>query len=244
MADSDRQFEAWLRPFSPDGNQSTVQPNEGSGETPTQQAYGDPDAAVRFLVDRLFEGKLPSPVLAFNRQPNSHAYVRKDAFAGPDGKRAHELSLNVHRLQHADDRTVLATIACGLVEISMIEQGRAGRSRSYRSKSWREKMQEIGLRPVARNDGRTRGYGIAFEIVEGGAFDIDCAELLASGFKLRWRDALSDPPVIEEANASEYSAPKNTRTRFVCVTCSQRAWAAAGAVLACGKCNFATMTPR
>ena len=236
MAKKDRQFETWLRPFSADGDASTVQPNSENRETPTLQAYGDPDCGIGYFIERLFDGELSRPIITFNRQPNSRAFARTDAFVDASGVKVPEISLNIHSLKAADDRTILSIIVAALVDLFVRGQRKTPGTRGYRSVAWAQKMEEVGLRPVGRQGNKKSGYGLSFEIIPGGPFDCDCAELPATGFKLRWRDGVEDLPEIAERQ-SDNTPSKSTRTRFECAGCGLKAWANPAARLSCRDCN-------
>lgn len=246
MSEQDRQFEEWLRPFSQENGLSTVQPKNADADTPTQQAYADPDTAYAFLNERFFDGALPNCVITFNRRSDGATMLRKDAFTRVDGVEAHEISLNLPLLAQADERQVLATILCAQVSLwDRIKRGdKSGGARAYHGLRWARKMEEVGLTPIARATGKKTGYAMSFEIAPGGPFDLDCAELLASGFRLRWRDKASARGSLlldEDARASGdvHTSPSgNTRTRFVCRGCGLKAWARPTAQLACRSCDL------
>ncbi|MEX0956377.1 MAG: hypothetical protein WDZ83_14350 [Rhizobiaceae bacterium] len=240
MPHKDRQFEEWLKPFAHENGHSTVQPKADDGETPTREAYADPDAAFGVLNERFFDGSLPDCVITFNRRRDGATLLRPGAFARVDGTVAHEISLNLPQLSRADERLVLATILCAQVSLwdRLTGEATSNSARNYHGLRFARKMEEVGLIPVARVTGKKTGYAMSFEIVPGGLFDLDCAELLASGFKLRWRDN-AEPRGDLSVDGDEPSAspPRNTRTRFVCGCCDVKAWSRASARLACVDCD-------
>lgn len=246
MCNSDKQFETWFAPQDP-GSFSTVQSK--TENSPTAELYADFDFIRHYLTDRHFAGSMPPCVVTFNRRPRGIAYIGADTFENIVGETAHELSFNIAKLRQHDDRFAMSVVACALVGVWRQTHGPRGKgnrppTKGYCDRSMASKMEEIGLVPsdTGTPDGKKRtGYGISYYIAEGGPFDLDARELLATGFRIRWRDHPSQLPRIEHDEASSEGAPqkKATRVRFECPECEQLAWAKATAVLECGVCHCA-----
>lgn len=100
-------------------------------------------------------------------------------------------------------------------------------------------MELLGLMPSNSGSpgGRRTGYAMSHYIVEGGRFDLACSEWLLTAPGINWRDTrIARAPAPTERGAA--APPKNTRTRFVCLTCEVKAWSRASAKLACVDCNI------
>lgn len=221
---------------------STVQPN--SNGSPTYLAYRDLQVAAGFFNDRLFGGKLPNVLLTMSRKPRMLGYFGAEFFAATDGSTVHEISLNPAYFESRGDKETLSTLVHELVHLHRHVFGppnsKGGKgSRGYHDLIWAKSMSLIGLHPT--NDGtlngKQTGYSMTHLIVDGGPFDIACRELLISGFTIRWRDARRATGTGFNGGGNEPTS-KQTRARFTCPGCEQRAWAKHSAALNCGLCNI------
>lgn len=102
--------------------------------------------------------------------------------------------------------------------------------RVYHNRQWAEKMKEIGLYPsrTGQPGGDEVGRTCSHYIIEGGAFDVACKELLSTGFKLTW----ASYQIVGKRSAS------GKRITYVCASdCGNKCWAKEDASLFCGDCS-------
>lgn len=221
----------------------------------TEKAYSDLTFAMAFFNDRLFGGTLADCILSFSRLSKVLGYFCPDRFESEDGEVSHEISLNPAYMKLLGDRESLSTLVHEMCHQWRHDHGplnaRGGKgTRGYHDKVWAGKMIEVGLMPTdtGQPGGKQTGYRISDFVIEGGQFDLDCTELLASGFRLNWHDRpyLPLPDATDDANADEVTPPKpkkkKDRIRFSCPECALNAWAKPSAKLACGTCGL-IMTP-
>lgn len=230
---------------------SVVRPNSND-QNLTLEAYTDWYSAKYFFNDRLFEGKLPDCIISFARLKNVLGYFCVDRFESQSGAAAHEIAMNPVYLPTCGDASALSTLVHELCHLWRHEFGPPNRgggkgARGYHDLVWAKKMLEVGLLPIANGqpEGKMTGYSVSHLIIEGGQFDLDCKELLASGFKINRHDR-PFPIAVDEANDDdqpETSQPpkpkkKKDRVKFTCEECGLNAWAKPSAKLVCGTCGI------
>lgn len=217
----------------------------------TEQVYADVTFAWQFLNERNFDGKLLDSVFVFTRHKKVQAYFRPNRFQNLNGKQAHEIGLNSGYLRTIGDAAALALIArlqCHQwrYDFGPVNARSQTPAPGYTDRITAVKMIEVGLMPphTGLPEGDQTGYDVSHFVIEGGQFDLDCKELLASGFRINWHDK-PDPPALNndakdaDANATPVKPKKKaTRTKFACDECEQAAWAKASAQLLCGRCGL------
>ena len=236
--------------FLPDeGTGSIVRPNTRDHNL-TDEAYADWYSAMDYFNDRLFEGKLPDCIISFARHKNMLGYFCVDRFESQSGSTAHEIAMNPAYLRPLGEAGALSTLLHELCHLWRHEFGPPNRgggkgARGYHDLVWAGKMVEVGLLPTDTGlpDGKTTGYSVSHLIVEGGLFDIDCKELLASGFKINWHDRLfpaAGDETDDESEADDNPKPKKKkdRVKFTCDECGLNAWAKPNARISCTNCGL------
>ena len=232
---------------------SVVRPNS-QDENLTADAYSDWYTAMDYFNDRLFEGKLPDCIISFARHKNMLGYFCVDRFESQSGSTAHEIAMNPVYLRSRGEMDALSTLLHELCHLWRHEFGPPNRgggkgAGGYHDLIWAGKMQEVGLIPTDTGlpDGKMTGYRVSHLIVEGGLFDIDCKELLASGFKINWHDRLfpvTDEETDDDPETDDNPKPKKKmdRVKFTCDECALNAWAKPSARLVCGACGIPLFT--
>ncbi len=236
------------------GVSSIVRPNSDEPNL-TREAYEDLQAAMHFFNFRLFGGELPDCILSFVRRRNLYGYFCVDRFENRTGVIVHEIAMNPIYLQSCGDAFALSVLVHELCHLWRHVLGPVNRSggkgsRGYHDLVWANKMLEVGLRPTDTGlpDGKMTGYSVSHLIVEGGQFDLDCKELLASGLKLNWRDRLLPAPDEGPDDADSEGEPKpepekkKDRVKFTCAECGLNAWAKPSARFSCMTCNCPMQT--
>lgn len=228
---------------------SIVRPND-EGRALTEKAYKDLIFAMGFFNERLFDSQLSDCILSFGRLSHVLGYFCPDRFQNQDGELAHEISLNPAYLKTQGDRDALSTLVHEMVHLWRHDHGplnaRGGKgARGYHDKVWATKMVEVGLTPTdtGQPGGKMTGYRMTHLIVEGGQFDLDCSELLATGFQINWHDRPYLPQPEDDPEQGDETAPakpkkKKDRVKFTCAECGLNAWAKPSAQLVCGPCGL------
>ncbi|GJE18421.1 hypothetical protein AIGOOFII_3146 [Methylobacterium marchantiae] len=186
--------------------------------------------------------------MTLTRHPRALGYFCAGAFQDRDGAVAHEISMNPSWFEAQGDDGSFSTLVHEMVHLWRHVHGKANRkggkgSGGYHDVVWADRMELLGLMPSKSGSpgGSRTGYSMSHYIIEGGRFDLACHEWLLTAPGIDWRDArIERPSAPTERGAAEPPAlsPKNTRTRFVCLTCEVKAWSRASAKLACVDCNI------
>ena len=172
------------------------------------------------------------------------------------GTVAHEIAMNPVYLRSQGDAGALSTFVHELCHLWRHEFGPPNRgggkgARGYHDLVWAGKRLEVGLIPTDTGlpDGKMTGYRVSHLIVEGGLFDIDCKELLASGFKINWHDRFfpvtddeTDEDIDDDTGDTPKPKKKKDRVKFTCDECGLNAWAKPSARLVCGSCGIPMTT--
>lgn len=200
-------------------------------ESVTRIEYGSFQQAYDFFNAELFDGKLPSVLITFQRHANTRGYFAKDRFSERAGdSKVHELAMNPDTFIGRTDRDILSTLAHEMVHVWQ-EENKAAPCRGYHDKAWGAKMKEIGLYPSATGHagGKETGQHMTHYIINGGAYHDAFVKLLGKGFKLRWESIAF--------SAKARKAGRSSKTKYTCPTCEQNAWAKPNASLYCGDCD-------
>ena len=159
--------------------------------SPTNQAYDELTAAYQFFNDRFFDGTLKECLLTFSRSKKFAGFFSANRFVNAHGARVHEISLNPGLFAVTTAESVLSTLAHEMVHQWQHDFGKISRS-GYHNKQWADRMLDIGLCPSSTGmpGGDRVGQKVTHYIVDGGLFQIACAELLATNFGVVWFDRL------------------------------------------------------
>lgn len=191
--------------------------------------------AFDFFNRKLFEGRLPPAIILLHRKKNANGYFWAERF----GKRhdgeitaLHEIALNPSTMGSRTERDVLGTLVHEMCHHEQQEFGKPGKG-GYHNAEWGAMMKRVGLQPKAiDNPEKETGTKVTHTIVEGGVFDLACAELLAAGLTLPYAERAFTEPQAKRAKAKTKS-----KTKYTCPCCEANAWAKPGANLVCGECD-------
>jgi hypothetical protein len=203
-----------------------------SNLTPSEAMYGEFQRAFEFFNERLFSMRLPHVLITLKCKPRSLGHFAHGRFAGiADAKeRASEIAMNPLHFSVRSLRDTLSTLVHEMVHLRQQVEKKAPRA-GYHDKVFAQMMLEIGLHPsdTGAPGGAMVGQKMSHYIVEGGPFDLACAELLSMGFSLSWTDA--------GAYDAKKIRPKQDRAKYTCPACEANAWAKPGTNLICGDCD-------
>jgi len=160
-----------------------------------EEAYRLFEDAYHYFNNRLFDNALPGCLITFQRQPRLMGYVAFKRWVNTEGKTIDELAINPAYFANYPVTTILQTLCHEMAHIWQEYFGHPSRA-GYHNSEWAEKMIRIGLMPSTTGveGGATVGQTMSDYIIEGGAFEQACSDLLASGFQVRWFDTVQMPP--------------------------------------------------
>lgn len=204
--------------------------------TPTEQAYTELQHAYDFFNTRLFDGQLPPCLITMQRKNRTYGYFSGERWNDHAGAVTDEIALNPAHFATRSTEEVLSTLAHEMVHLWQHHFGEPSRS-AYHNKGWAAKMDAIGLCPsdTGMPGGKRTGQHMSHYVMEGGAYQQVCAELLGQGFMISWRDrAREDAP-----GKGKTPGKAGVRTKYTCPDCGLNAWAKPDVVLLCGACEVA-----
>lgn len=199
--------------------------------TPGLLAIKKLEDAFAHFNKALFDGKLPVAVLTVQRKRGANGYFWHDQMRGRETEeRWDEIAMNPDTFDR-DDRAILSTL---VHEMCHHEQQHFGTppKKAYHNKEWASMMKAVGLIPSTDGtpNGKETGRKCTHYIEEGGRFDVACAELLKTGWKLDW---MATPGIGGEKKKDK------SKVKFTCPDCGQNAWAKETAKITCGDCDVA-----
>ena len=236
-------------------------------DRPTPQTYTELQQIFDHFNNRLFNGEIPSCLLTLQREKKTHGYFSFQRFVSKDGQTfTDEIALNPSYFSIVPPKEIMQTIVHEMVHAWQFHFGTPGRGR-YHNKEWAEKMIEIGLMPSSTGQpgGATTGDSMSDYIIEGGAFEIACNEIIdkpnhfitwldrfppeppsqgKGGRSMNEREPIKLADVLEEV--IEYPLVvenKSNRVKLKCPNCGNQAWCKPEMKLLCGEdeCNQAAM---
>lgn len=184
---------------------------------------------------KLFDSRLPPCIILLHRKKNANGYFWPERFGkrGDGELKLHEIALNPSTMGGRTDRDVLSTLVHEMCHLERQIAERKQPKGGYHDTLWAVMMRNVGLQPKSLdNPGKETGNKVTHEIVEGGPFDLACAELLAAGLTLPYVERQ-----FSEAQATRAKAKTKSKTKYTCPSCDANAWAKPGANLVCGDCD-------
>jgi hypothetical protein len=199
----------------------------------TAAEHGAFQQAYDFYNRTLFRGRLPSVLITLpRRSKRNYGYFSRDKFHGRvhDGH-IHEIALNPDHFGRTDTE-ILSTLVHEMVHCQQQEEGHPGRGR-YHNKEWGQLMGAVGLFPsdTGKKGGRTTGQQMMHYVLPDGPFARATAQLLATGFTLRWQSG-NEPRAVQRRRQVKAAS----KTKFTCPNCGLNCWAKPDAQLLCGVC--------
>lgn len=207
---------------------------------PTEENYGDFQAAYDFFNHELFEGRLPNAMITIVRSRRFRGYFLTEGFQAGLAK-ADEIAMNPEAFKGRTDKAILSTLVHEMCHLEQFHFGQPSPG-GYHNKGWGELMKRVGLHPsnTGAEDGEETGVAMTHYIVPEGRFDVVCDVLTATGWIVRWRTpnellALSGgtggglsnvvPPSLGLAPGARAAAKRASKTKYICRQCASKAWA-------------------
>ena len=171
--------------------------------------------AYDFFNERLFAGRLPRCLVTMHRRRGAYGYFPGKWFSRRVGEEVtDEIALSPAHFRRQKTGESLLTLAR---EMCHHGQYHFGIPRA-------NLMKTIGLIPTkTRVSGGNPGRGADHYIAPGGPFALACAELVKSGFVVRY--------------AELWSNERARKTKYVCPACGLCAWGKPAIEILCGGCN-------
>lgn len=194
---------------------------------PTHATYDPLAEAFDWFNGKLFAGKLPHCMLTLRNYGKAHGYFSHQRFGTADGDQADEIALNPRDILKRPLPYALATLVHEMVHQAQAHFGKPSRG-GYHNKQWGDGMKAIGLYPsdTGHPGGRETGQRMSHYIIPEGPFAIACAELLTSGFALRWGD------LTEQRERK----PDESKMKYTCPQCRLNVWGKPNIRVACIDC--------
>ena len=130
------------------------------------------------------------PLFTLQRERRTFGYCSRQRFVSrSSGILVDEIAMNPAYFAVRSIRQSLSTLAHEMVHQWQYHHGKPGR-RGYHNLEWADKMESVGLMPsdTGLPGGKRTGEQMTHYIVDGGPFDLACAELLTKEFTLSWLD--------------------------------------------------------
>jgi hypothetical protein len=199
---------------------------------PTAVLHGRLIIAYNFFNDRLFENRLPRCAITLRANHQSAGYFAKDRFQKiVDGELVSEVALNPKSFK-ASTESVMQTLVHEMVHLEQAYYpeifGKATRG-NYHNRAWGKLMKRVGLHPsnTGKPGGKETGQRMADYIIDGGRFQIACAELLSKGFAIDYADIWKE---------REGRGPNKNKAKYTCNHCGANAWGKPQSNFVCGDC--------
>lgn len=176
--------------------------------TPTLESYSAIQDAYDYFNRNLFDGKLPSCLITYQRQKRIMGYVSFRRWVNDRKEYVDELAINPEYFANYPTIEICQTLCHEMVHIWQAHFGQPGR-RGYHNKEWCHKMIAIGLMPstTGKPGGDKTGEKVGDYILTNGAFVTVCKSLLEDGFQLHWIDRYpvyrEDLPIVTYAKSGK-----------------------------------------
>lgn len=157
---------------------------------PTEEAYGELQAAFDYFNQRLFSNQLPQCLLTFQRGKNIMGFYRKGSFKHHlSGDLIDEIALNPEYSPLSPLIVVLQTLVHEMTHCWQAHFGSPSRN-GYHNAEWAKKMESIGLIPSSTGSagGKKTGQSMSDYVALDGRFDHAARRLLSGGFCVTWHD--------------------------------------------------------
>jgi hypothetical protein len=227
---------------------------------PTQEAYGELQAAYDHFNKELFGGELPPCLITLQRKDRRvMGYYSNGRFGHRrEDRKTDEIAMNPMHFLASSDMEALQTLVHEMCHLWQYHFGKPSRT-GYHNKEWADKMQSIGLMPSSTGEpgGKTTGQHMGDYPIEGGRFEAAARELVDSGFVISWYDRAAELATVkpqapaggegdgeseggESENDDAEEAPASQsgkRVKFTCPDCKANAWGKASLKIMCGGCS-------
>lgn len=201
-----------------------------------------------YLNEKLFEDKLPAPMIVFTRNPKIMGgyYAHKKWFSAEDGSGVDEIAINANTMVEGDEIQLLQVLVHELVHQWQQHFGEPGRG-GYHNREWADKCLEIGLKPMAvdQPDCET-GDKIDTVLIKGGKAMIVLANMPEDISIPFYAEVLGNPDpdtpqqkAKDEDKDTPVPQPKSgQKIKYTCPGCGFNLWGKSGGRFMCMDCNM------
>lgn len=213
----------------------------------TADTYAGLQHAYEHFNRGLFDGVLPGALITLQREGKTLGYFSAGRFAAfaDHARTVDEIAMNPAYFGVRSIPETLSTLVHECVHQWQQHFGKPGRGR-YHNREWADRMEAIGLLPTdtGKAGGKKTGDRMTHIIMPGGRFDVLCAELLNTEYRLAWFDRF--PPAGyslpggsadegEDTPAAPVVEPKTrNKIKYTCSLCGANAWGKPNLRLLCG----------
>jgi hypothetical protein len=198
---------------------------------PTASMYTALIVAWDFFNAKLFAGCLTRPMLSIRNHGNADGFFSPRRFGDvtDPAQRAGEIAINPRRIADCPVEEVMSTVVHEMCHQYQDRYGKPSRN-GYHNRELAALFKSVGLHPssTGKPGGRETGQRMSHYIIAGGAFDVACAELLTTGFELRWAD------VTRERERPEVERPAT----YICPSCDLKVRGKPDIKVRCDACNL------
>ena len=197
--------------------------------------------AFDFFNKKLFEGKLPEPLITLRGQRSCLGYFRNGSFNSREKKaklEVDEIALNPDYFKRSEQE-VLSTLVHEMCHAWQQHFGERKSRLAYHNKEWANKMIEVGLMPShdGTKEGKITGQKMTHYIIEGKEFDKFCNQLLKRKFMLNFKRIPEMQFKTRSGKAAGSGTTKKSKVKYSCNICGLNAWAKPNVSLKCGDCD-------
>jgi predicted SprT family Zn-dependent metalloprotease len=194
---------------------------------PTAAQYGVLTEAYDWFNASLFDGRLPPCLITLRANRSEYGFFSGNRFGTKLGDDViDEIALNAKHFQPSTTEDILSTLVHEMVHLEQHHFGTPSRG-GYHNREWGALMKRVGLYPSSteKPGGKETGQRVSHYIIEGGPFSVSSAELIATGFSIKYVDL------------QKHREKTPSKVKYCCVSCDARAWAKPNTNLVCGDCQ-------
>jgi predicted SprT family Zn-dependent metalloprotease len=228
--------------------------------SPTGQAYSELQQAFDHFNRELFGNELPHCLITLQREKSCYGYFSHERFVNGEGVRTDEIAMNPSYFAVVPVTEIMQTLVHEMTHLWQHRFGKPGRRR-YHNREWAGKMESIGLMPSSTGQpgGKRVGEHMADYVLQGGAFEAACRELLTADFCITWKDRFPAKGQLQQIVAGAVeglstealeamgveveivkgATTKSNRRKYSCPNCGINAWGKPNLNLRCGDCDEA-----
>lgn len=225
--------------------------------TPTEQTYGDLQAAYDHFNATLFGGELPPCLITLQRKGfrvMGYYSPRRFIHRTESDRKTDEIAMSPLFFVRHDAIETLEVLVHEMCHLWQEHFGKPSRL-TYHNKEWAQKMQAVGLMPSTTGapGGKPVGQSMDHYRIEGGPFEIEAQKLIREGLTLNWYDGNASLPVAAPLNPRTKEKPdepseddegeqsgepqSGKRVKFTCPECHANAWGKSSLQITCAPCG-------
>lgn len=197
-----------------------------------------------YFNERLFEKKLPRPMLIFARNKAIvGGYFAADKWVNDEGtEMVHEIALNANTMKEGDMLRFGVVLVHEMVHMEQYLEGKHSRA-GYHNKEFVNRCYELGLQCTSENENGT-GQRVDSQMIEGGPF-AEAMLTFPEDAIFPWIAEMLDADPNDgngkgkgkDEGDKKGGSKAGKRSKYTCPVCGLNVWAKAGAKLACLECD-------